>query len=75
MARRTFNPEKIINLLREAEVLLSQGQALDVVCRKLSITRQIYYRWRKSCGDERGIYEGLAGPLRTIQPSSRPGAI
>ena len=25
MARRTFNPEKVINLLREAEVLLSQG--------------------------------------------------
>jgi len=53
MAKRTFNPEKIINLLREAEVLLSQGQALDAVCRKLSITRQTYYRWRKSYGGMR----------------------
>ncbi|MGA2615612.1 MAG: transposase [Spirochaetia bacterium] len=46
MARRVFNPEKIISLLREAEVLLSQGQSLKGVCRKLSITRQTYYRWR-----------------------------
>ena len=53
MAKRTFNPEKIINLLREAEVLLSRGQPLDTVCRKLSITRQTYYRWRKSYGGMR----------------------
>ena len=53
MPKRTFNPEKIINMLREAEVLLSQGQELDAVCRKLSITRQTYYRWRKSYGGMR----------------------
>jgi len=53
MAKRTFNPEKIINMLREAEVLLSQGKELDAVCRKLAITRQTYYRWRKSYGGMR----------------------
>jgi hypothetical protein len=40
-------------LLREAQVLLSQGQVLDVVCLKLSITRQTYYCLRKSYGGMR----------------------
>jgi hypothetical protein len=39
MARKVFNAEKIINLLRDADISLSPGQTLDAVCRKLSITR------------------------------------
>ena len=53
MPRRAFPVEKIINLLREAEVFLSQGESLEAICRKLSITRQTYYRWRKIYGDMR----------------------
>ena len=48
--RRAFPVETIINLLREAEVFLGQGESLEAICRKLSITRQTYYRWRKICG-------------------------
>jgi hypothetical protein len=44
MPRRAFSVEKIINLLREAEAFLSQGESLEALCRKLSITRQTYYR-------------------------------
>jgi hypothetical protein len=33
MARKRFTTERIIGLLREAEVRLSQGQAIDTVCR------------------------------------------
>jgi transposase-like protein len=57
MARRVFSAEKIINLLSEAKVLLGQGQTLDGVCRKLSISRQTYYRWRKSYGGIRAEQE------------------
>jgi putative transposase len=53
MPRRALPVEKIINLLREAEVFLSQGESLEAICRKLSITRQTYYRWRKSYGGMR----------------------
>ena len=53
MARRVFKTKQIINLLLKAEVLLSQGQALAAVCRKLSISRQTYYSWRKSYGGMR----------------------
>jgi transposase-like protein len=36
--------------LREAEVALSKGEVLSKVVRKLGITEQTYYRWRKEYG-------------------------
>lgn len=53
MKRKTFTPEQIIGKLREAEVLLSQGQTVGAVSRKLEITEQTYYRWRKEYGGMR----------------------
>jgi len=53
MKRKTFTPEQIIAKLREAEVLLSQGQTVGAVSRKLEVTEQTYYRWRKEYGGMR----------------------
>ena len=53
MARKVFKPEQIINKLREAEVLLSKGSAVGEVSRKLGVTEQTYYRWRKEYGGMR----------------------
>jgi transposase-like protein len=50
MNRKRLRPEQIIGKLREAEVLLGQGQTVAQVCRKLGITEQTYYRWRKEYG-------------------------
>ena len=50
MPKKTFTPEEIISKLREAEVLLSQGQPIGAVCRGLGISEQTYYRWRKEYG-------------------------
>jgi transposase-like protein len=50
MKKKTFTPEQIIGKLREAEVLLSQGQTVGAVSRKLEVTEQTYYRWRKEYG-------------------------
>lgn len=47
---KRYSTEQIIGLLREAEVLLSQGQKLGDICRKLGISEQSYYRWRKTYG-------------------------
>jgi transposase-like protein len=44
------SPEQIIAKLREAEVLLSQGQVTAAVCRQIGITVHTYYRWRKEYG-------------------------
>lgn len=50
MAKKVFKPEEIINKLREAEVLSSQGKSMAEICRALGITDQPYYRWRKEHG-------------------------
>ncbi len=53
MGRRTFTAEQIISKLREAEVLLSQGSSVGEASRKLGISEQTYYRWRKEYGGMR----------------------
>ena len=50
MSRKRYTPEQIIGMLREAEVLLSQGQRTGEVCRHLGVSEQSYYRWRKEYG-------------------------
>ena len=53
MKKKEFTPEQIITMLREAEVLLSQGSTAVEVVRKLGITEQTYYRWRREYGGMR----------------------
>ncbi len=53
MGRKIYSAEQIIGKLREAEVLLSQGQSVGEVSRRLGVTQQTYYRWRKEYGGMR----------------------
>ena len=53
MVKKSYTPEQIINKLREAEVLLSQGATLAIVWRKLGVSDCTYYRWRKEYGGMR----------------------
>ncbi len=53
MPKKTYTPERIINKLREAEVLLSQGTTLAVIWKKIGISDCTYYRWRKEYGGMR----------------------
>ena len=53
MPRKGYTPEQIINRLRTAEVELSQGKTVAQVCKKLGVTEQTYYRWRKEYGGMR----------------------
>ena len=53
MKKKGFSAEQIIGKLREAEVLLSQGSTVGEVSRKLSVTEQTYYRWRREYGGMR----------------------
>ena len=53
MPRKRYTPEQIINSLREAEVLMSQGSTAAEASRHLGITEQTYYRWRKEYGGMR----------------------
>jgi len=53
MPRKRTTPEQIISKLREAEVLLSQGQTVVYAAKQLGVTEQTYYRWRKEYGGMR----------------------
>ena len=53
MKKKGFSAEQIIGKLREAEVLLGQGSPVGEVSRKLGITEQTYYRWRREYGGMR----------------------
>ena len=50
MAKKTFTPEQIINKLREAEIHINQGISIVEASRKIGVTQQTYYRWRKEYG-------------------------
>ncbi len=50
MGRKRHTAEQIIAKLREAEIELAKGQMTVDVVRKLGITEQTYYRWRKEYG-------------------------
>ncbi len=48
--KKRHTAEQIVAKLREAEVELAKGSKIPEVVRKLSITEQTYYRWRKEYG-------------------------
>ena len=53
MVRKGYTAEQIINKLREAEVLLSQGNTVSLACKKIGVSDYTYYRWRKEYGGMR----------------------
>lgn len=53
MSRKRYTSEQIIGMLRETEVLQSQGMTIGEVSRKLGISEQTYYRWWKDYGGMR----------------------
>ena len=53
MVRKGYTPEQIISKLREAEVHLSQGATVSEASKKIGVTEQTYYRWRKEYGGMR----------------------
>jgi|TARA_Y100000310_G_scaffold303411_1_gene341725 transposase-like protein len=53
MAKKSHSPEQIINKLREAELLLNQGSTVSEASRKIGVTEQTCYRWRKEYGSMR----------------------
>ena len=48
--KKRFSAEQIVVVLRQIEVLMSQGKAAPVACREAGISQQSYYRWRKEYG-------------------------
>ena len=53
MPKRVYRSEEIINILRQIEILISQGQTAQLASRGVGISEQTYYRWRKEYGGMR----------------------
>jgi transposase-like protein len=53
MPKKGYTPEQIINKLREAEILLSQGATIAQISKKIAVSDHTYYRWRKEYGGMR----------------------
>ncbi len=64
MAKKTYTPEQIINKLREAEVHINQGISISEASRKIGVTQQTYYRWRKEYG---GLRIEQAKKLKSLE--------
>jgi len=64
MKGKRVSTEQIVNKLRQAEVLLAQGQTISQVSKGLGITEQTYYRWRKEFG---GVKTDQAKRLKELE--------
>jgi len=68
MPQRGYSPEEIIHKLREAEVLISQGQTVKAAARQLGVTEQTYYRWRRAYG---GMNKSQARRLKELDQENK----
>ncbi len=50
MPAKRYSVEQIIAKLREAEKLQGQGMSIVQSCKKLGISDQTYFRWRRQYG-------------------------
>ena len=64
MAAKRYSIEQIIVKLREAEIELGRGLKVPEVCRKLGISEQTFYRWRKRYG---GMERSDAKRLKSLE--------
>ena len=64
MSRKRYSAEEIVNRLRQAEVLISQGQTVAQACKEIGVTDQTYYRWRKEYG---GLKTDQAKRLKALE--------
>lgn len=47
---KRLQPEQIITLLRQIDVLTTNGKTLAQACKEVGTVEQSYYRWRKMYG-------------------------
>jgi putative transposase len=64
MARKYFTPEQIIRKLREAEILIAEGLPTAQAVRRIGVSEQTYYRWRKEYG---GMQVDQARRLKALE--------
>lgn len=64
MKRTKNTPEQIVTKLRQAQLEIGKGATVDQVSRKLGITEQTYYRWKREYG---GMEVDQLGKLKELE--------
>lgn len=64
MKRKRNTPEQIVTKLRQAQIEIGKGATVDQVSRKLGITEQTYYRWKREYG---GMEVDQLGRLKELE--------
>ncbi len=68
VARKRYTAEQILHRLRLAEIELGKGQPVKAAVKKLGITEQTYYRWRKEYG---GLRLDQAARLKALEKENQ----
>jgi putative transposase len=64
---RKYQPEQVVNLLRQIEVAVANGKTTAQASKEAGIVEQTYFRWRKEYGGlrrragEKGACPGSSG--------------
>ena len=48
--RKGFTSERIIRLLKEAEILIGEGSTTKEAVRRIGVSEQTFYKWRREYG-------------------------
>ena len=64
MAGKREKPEDIVSKLRQVEVLQGQGMTVADAVRKIGVSEQTFYRWRKQYG---GMNRGQLKRLKELE--------
>ena len=68
MAKKRRGPEQIIRMLKQAEVLGSQGLSVTEITRELGVSDNTYYKWRKEYG---GMQIDQARRLKELESENK----
>ncbi len=64
MAKQRYRPEEIISKLREADILIGQGQTVAQAIKTIGVSEVTYYRWRQEYG---GMSTSQAKRLKDLE--------
>lgn len=64
MAKQRYRPEEIISKLREADILIGQGQTVAQASKTIGVSEVTYYRWRQEYG---GMSTSQAKRLKDLE--------
>ena len=64
MAKKRYQPEQIVSILREAETVGS----IKATCRKHNITETIFHRWKRMYG---GVHVSEVHKMKQLEKENR----